>query len=36
MDAHLVPADPEVGGRFSALTAFGLVPAGLAGADTPN
>ncbi|MFA7498260.1 MAG: glucose-6-phosphate isomerase [Leucobacter sp.] len=27
-------ADPNVGGRFSALTAFGLVPAGLAGADT--
>ena len=26
-------ADPSVGGRFSALTAFGLVPAGLAGAD---
>ncbi|WP_460774023.1 glucose-6-phosphate isomerase [Microbacterium sp. GXF7504] len=26
-------ADPTVGGRFSALTAFGLVPAGLAGAD---
>lgn len=26
-------ADPEVGGRFSALTAFGLVPAGLAGVD---
>lgn len=26
-------ADPHVGGRFSALTAFGLVPAGLAGAD---
>lgn len=26
-------ADPDVGGRFSALTAFGLVPAGLAGAD---
>ncbi|UOQ58498.1 glucose-6-phosphate isomerase [Leucobacter allii] len=26
-------ADPEVGGRFSALTAFGLVPAGLAGAE---
>ncbi len=25
-------ADPEVGGRYSALTAFGLVPAGLAGA----
>lgn len=27
------PADPEVGGRFSALSAFGIVPAGLAGAD---
>ncbi|MEV6875835.1 glucose-6-phosphate isomerase [Amycolatopsis sp. NPDC051128] len=26
-------ADPQVGGRYSALTAFGLVPAGLAGAD---
>ncbi len=26
-------ADPEVGGRYSALTAFGLVPSGLAGAD---
>jgi len=26
-------ADPTVGGRFSALTAFGLVPSGLAGAD---
>jgi glucose-6-phosphate isomerase len=26
-------ADPRVGGRFSALTAFGLVPSGLAGAD---
>lgn len=26
-------ADPNVGGRFSALTAFGLVPAVLAGAD---
>ena len=25
-------ADPDVGGRYSALTAFGLVPAGLAGA----
>ncbi|WP_349827915.1 glucose-6-phosphate isomerase [Brevibacterium litoralis] len=25
--------DPEVGGRFSALSAFGLVPAGLAGVD---
>jgi hypothetical protein len=26
-------ADPEVGGRFSALTAFGLVPSTLAGVD---
>jgi glucose-6-phosphate isomerase len=26
-------ADPTVGGRYSALTAFGLVPAGLAGVD---
>lgn len=26
-------ADPSVGGRYGALTAFGLVPAGLAGAD---
>ncbi len=26
-------ADPAVGGRFSALTAFGLVPSALAGAD---
>jgi glucose-6-phosphate isomerase len=29
----VVNADPNVGGRYSALTAFGLVPAGLAGAD---
>ena len=29
----LFQADPNVGGRYSALTAFGLVPAGLAGAD---
>jgi glucose-6-phosphate isomerase len=33
MGAHLVLADPEVGGRYSALTAFGLVPAMLAGVD---
>jgi glucose-6-phosphate isomerase len=26
-------ADPDVGGRYSALTAFGLVPTGLAGVD---
>jgi glucose-6-phosphate isomerase len=28
---HVVLADPEVGGRYSALTAFGLVPSFLAG-----
>jgi len=31
MGAHVVLADPEVGGRYSALTAFGLVPSALAG-----
>ncbi|MDN5795992.1 MAG: glucose-6-phosphate isomerase [Intrasporangium sp.] len=30
---HVVNADPDVGGRYSALTAFGLVPSGLAGVD---
>ena len=30
---RVVTADPQVGGRYSALTAFGLVPAGLAGVD---
>jgi glucose-6-phosphate isomerase len=30
---RVVNADPNVGGRYSALTAFGLVPSGLAGAD---
>lgn len=30
---RVINADPEVGGRYSALTAFGLVPSGLAGAD---
>jgi len=29
----VINADPKVGGRYSALTAFGLVPSGLAGAD---
>jgi glucose-6-phosphate isomerase len=29
----VINADPDVGGRYSALTAFGLVPSGLAGAD---
>ncbi|MEO3870736.1 glucose-6-phosphate isomerase [Nonomuraea sp. B12E4] len=30
---HLVLAVPDVGGRYSALSAYGLVPAALAGAD---
>lgn len=30
---RVVNADPHVGGRYSALTAFGLVPSGLAGVD---
>ena len=30
---HVVLADPDVGGRYSALTAFGLVPTALAGVD---
>ena len=30
---RVINADPEVGGRYSAMTAFGLVPSGLAGAD---
>jgi glucose-6-phosphate isomerase len=29
-------ADPHVGGRYSALTAFGLVPCGLAGVDVAD
>jgi glucose-6-phosphate isomerase len=29
-------ADPNVGGRYSALTAFGVVPTALAGADVPE
>jgi glucose-6-phosphate isomerase len=33
MGAHLVLADPDVGGRYSALTAFGLVPSALVGVD---
>jgi glucose-6-phosphate isomerase len=33
LGAYVVLADPEVGGRYSALTAFGLVPAALAGVD---
>jgi glucose-6-phosphate isomerase len=33
MGAFVILADPEVGGRYSALTAFGLVPAALAGVD---
>ena len=30
---RVVVSDPQVGGRYSALTAFGLVPSGLAGVD---
>ncbi len=30
---RVINADPTVGGRYSALTAFGLVPTGLAGVD---
>jgi glucose-6-phosphate isomerase len=33
MGAAVVLADPDVGGRYSALTAFGLVPTALAGVD---
>ncbi|WP_433114034.1 glucose-6-phosphate isomerase [Micromonospora sp. CA-246542] len=33
MGAFTVLADPNVGGRYSALTAFGLVPSALAGVD---
>jgi transaldolase / glucose-6-phosphate isomerase len=30
---HIFHGDPEIGGRYSALSAFGLVPAALMGAD---
>jgi glucose-6-phosphate isomerase len=33
---RVVLADPSVGGRFSALTAFGLVPSALAGVDVES
>ena len=33
MGAATVLADPDVGGRYSALTAFGMVPAAMAGVD---
>ncbi|HLU32767.1 MAG TPA: glucose-6-phosphate isomerase [Natronosporangium sp.] len=33
LGSPVVLADPEVGGRYSALTAFGLVPAALLGVD---
>lgn len=33
MGVVVIHADPEVGGRYSALTAFGLVPAALAGVE---
>jgi transaldolase / glucose-6-phosphate isomerase len=31
---HVFAGDPEIGGRYSALSAFGMVPAALAGFDT--
>jgi glucose-6-phosphate isomerase len=31
---HVWAGDPEIGGRYSALSAFGMVPAALAGFDT--
>ncbi|MFC7548589.1 glucose-6-phosphate isomerase [Plantactinospora sp. GCM10030261] len=36
MGAFVVLADPDVGGRYSALTAFGLVPAALAGIEVAD
>jgi glucose-6-phosphate isomerase len=33
MGAQVILADPDVGGRYSALTAFGIVPSALAGVD---
>jgi glucose-6-phosphate isomerase len=36
MGANLFLADPDVGGRYSALTAFGIVPAALAGIDVAD
>ncbi|MGN9775774.1 glucose-6-phosphate isomerase [Micromonospora sp. H33] len=36
MGAFCVLADPNVGGRYSALTAFGLVPTALAGVDVAD
>ena len=33
MGAQVILADPDVGGRYSALTAFGVVPSALAGVD---
>jgi glucose-6-phosphate isomerase len=36
MGAYVVLADPNVGGRYSALTAFGLVPTALAGVDVAD
>lgn len=36
MGAFVLLADPEVGGRYSALTAFGLVPSALAGVEVAD
>ncbi|SFR85255.1 bifunctional transaldolase/phosoglucose isomerase [Sphingomonas jatrophae] len=32
--AHVVPGDPAIGGRYSVLSAFGMVPAAAIGIDT--
>ena len=32
--AHIVPGDPAIGGRYSVLSAFGMVPAAAMGVDT--
>ena len=36
MGAFVLLADPDVGGRYSALTAFGLVPSALAGVEVAD
>ncbi len=33
---RVFPGDPEIGGRYSALSVFGMAPAALAGADIPQ
>jgi transaldolase/glucose-6-phosphate isomerase len=33
--AHIFPGDPKIGGRYSVLSAFGMVPAAVMGIDVP-